>query len=73
MIKRKQEVYTIIEPEIQKLRNVGIETANLDCRLLLSISLKSDKTLYKKLCEHDTEITTMSELNKYQRKYFEIR
>ena len=33
----------------------------------------SDKTLYKKLCEHDTEITTMSELNKYQRKYFEIR
>ena len=23
----------------------------------------SDKKLYKKLCEHDTEITTMSELN----------
>jgi len=32
-----------------------------------------DKSLYKKLCEHDTDITTLSELNTYQRKYFTIK
>ena len=32
----------------------------------------SDKTLYKKLCEHDTEVNTIEELNAYQKKYFEI-
>ena len=31
-----------------------------------------NKTLYKKLCEHDTEINTLEDLNKYQRKYFTI-
>jgi len=31
-----------------------------------------NKLTYKKLCEYDTEIETLSELNKYQRKYFEI-
>ena len=46
MIKKNIEVYTLIEEEICKLRNVGIETANLDCRLLLSMSLESSKTLY---------------------------
>ena len=33
------DVYTLIKPEVLKLRNIGIETANLDCRLLLSKSL----------------------------------
>ena len=46
MIKKNIEVYTLIELEINKLKSVGIETANLDCRLLLSKSLNSDKTLY---------------------------
>ena len=46
MIRNNIEVYTLIEAEIHKLRSVGIETANLDCRLLLSMSLKSSKTLY---------------------------
>ena len=32
-----------------------------------------NKSVYKKLCEHDTEITTIPELNRYQRKYFEIK
>ena len=31
-----------------------------------------NKTLYKKLCEHDTEINTLEDLNKYQRTYFTI-
>ena len=46
MIKNNIEVYTLIKSEIQKLSRVGIETANLDCRLLLSKSLNRDKTLY---------------------------
>jgi len=32
----------------------------------------NDKTLYKKLCEHDTEINTIQELNAYQKKYFTL-
>ena len=32
----------------------------------------SNKSLYKKLCEHDTEINTLEELNIYQRKYFKL-
>jgi hypothetical protein len=31
-----------------------------------------NKTMYKKLCEYDTDINTLPELNKYQRKYFEV-
>ena len=46
MIKKNIEVYTLIKSEIHKLRRAGIETANLDCRLLLSKSLNSDKILY---------------------------
>ena len=38
------DVYTLIKPEILKLRNIGIETANLDCRLLLSETLGRYKT-----------------------------
>ena len=32
----------------------------------------SNKSLYKNLCEHDTEINTLQELNTYQRKYFKL-
>ncbi len=40
------DVYTLIKPEILKLRNIGIETANLDCRLLLSECLDRYETIY---------------------------
>ena len=39
-------VYNLIKPEIIKLRKVGIKTAILDCRLLLSKSLGRKLTLY---------------------------
>ena len=40
------DVYTLIEPEICKLRKIGIETASLDCRLLLTKSIEKHKTLH---------------------------
>ena len=40
------DVYTLIETEIYKLRKVGIETAGLDCRLLLTYSLKRHEILH---------------------------
>ena len=46
MIKHNINVFTLIQSEIYKLRKVGIETAHLDCRLLLTHSLKLDKTLH---------------------------
>ena len=39
MASKNIDVYTLIESEICKLRKVGIETASLDCRLLLTKSL----------------------------------
>ena len=38
------DVYTLIEPEVLKLRNIGVETANLDCRILLSKCLRRRET-----------------------------
>ena len=46
MINYKIDVFSFIKPEINKLRKVGIDTANLDCRLLLSKSLDRKKILY---------------------------
>ena len=46
MTNHKIDVYTLIKSEIHKLSKVGIETANLDCRLLLTKSLKLNKTLH---------------------------
>ena len=40
------DVYTLIKPEILKLRDIGVDTANLDCRLLLSESLGVYETIY---------------------------
>ena len=31
-----------------------------------------NKLIYKKLCEYDTEVETLSELNTYQRRYFQL-
>ena len=46
MTNQNINVYSLIKPEIIKLRKVGIKTAVLDCRLLLSKSLGRKLTLY---------------------------
>ena len=56
------DVYTLIKPEILKLKNIGIETPNLDCRLLLSNSL--DK--YVKLYNHQNINISQNEIKKFQ-------
>ena len=56
------DVYTLIKPEILKLKNIGIETPNLDCRLLLSNSL--DK--YVKLYNHQNIYISQNEIKKFQ-------
>ena len=56
------DVYTLIRPEILKLKNIGIETPNLDCRLLLSNSL--DK--YVKLYNHQNINISQNEIKKFQ-------
>ena len=58
MTNRTIDVYTLIKPEIIKLRKSNIETANLDCRLLLSKSLKSDETLHNHQIINITEISS---------------
>ena len=55
-------VYNLIKPEILKLRNVGIDTANLDCRLLLSESL--DK--YEKIYNHQNIYISEREIKKFK-------
>lgn len=56
------DVYTLIKPEVLKLRNIGIETANLDCRLLLSKSLNSNEPLYN----HQNILVSQNEVKKFQ-------
>ncbi len=46
MTNKNIDVYTLIKPEINRLRNSNIESANLDCRLLLSKSLNISRTVY---------------------------
>ena len=56
------DVYTLIKPEVLKLRNIGVETANLDCRLLLSKSLRRREPLYN----HQNIFISQSEIAKFQ-------
>ena len=56
------DVYTLIKAEVLKLRNIGIETANLDCRLLLSKSLGSRVSLYN----HQNIFISQSEIAQFQ-------
>ena len=56
------DVYTLIEPEMCKLRKVGIETASLDCRLLLTKSIKKPKTLHN----HEYINITNKEIKKFK-------
>ena len=68
MISKSTDVYSLIEPEIKKLRKVGIETANLDCRLLLSKSLEREITLYN----HQNIFISENEIKTFQ-KFIEQR
>ena len=56
------DVYDLIKPEVIKLRNFGIETANLDCRLLLSKSLDRRVSIYN----HQNICISKSEFAKFQ-------
>ena len=62
MTYKKIDVYTLIKPEILKLSNIGIETANLDCRLLLSETLDRYETIYNHQNIHISE----DEIKKFQ-------
>ena len=57
----KIDVYTLIKPEIIKLKSIGIETPNLDCRLLLSKSLDR----YEKLYNHQNIYISQDEIKKF--------
>ena len=62
MTYRNIDVYELIKPEVIKLRNFGIETANLDCRLLLSKSLDRRVSIYN----HQNICISQREFAKYQ-------
>ena len=62
MIYKTIDVYTLIEPEILKLRKIGIDTANLDCRLLLSESLDRYETIYN----HQNIYISEKEIKKFK-------
>ena len=62
MTNRTIDVYTLIKPEINRLRKSNIETANLDCRLLLSKSMNKNKTLYN----HETIEISENEIRTFQ-------
>ena len=46
MSKMKVDVYSIIKPEVEKLKTLGFKTASLDCRLLLSQILEKANPVY---------------------------
>ena len=46
MSKMKIDVYSIIKPEVEKLKTLGFKTASLDCRLLLSKILEKAYPVY---------------------------
>ena len=62
MINKNIDVYTLIKPEIKKLKKVGIETANLDCRLLLSKSINKSEVVYN----HEIIDISENEIKKFQ-------
>ena len=44
--KRLLDVYTLIKPEIEKLKKIGNTTPSLDCRILLSYVMGLSETIY---------------------------
>ena len=62
MNNNKIDVYTLIKPEIYKLKKVGNDTASLDCRLLLSKSLDRNEILYN----HENIVISENEIKKFK-------
>ena len=62
MNKKKTDVYSIIKPEIEKLRKLGFKTASLDCRLLLSQILDKSNTVYT----HEEVYISHNEIKNFQ-------
>jgi len=62
MNKNKIDVYTLIKPEIEKLKKSGCETASLDCRLWLSKVIKKADPVYM----HQDIFITDNEINKFR-------
>ena len=62
MINKNIDVYTLVRPEVKKLKKVGIETADLDCRILLSKSQDKDKVVYN----HENIDISDNEIKKFQ-------
>ena len=44
--KKQVNVFTIIKPEIEKLKNAGSDTAFLDSRILLAHAMSLDRPIY---------------------------
>ena len=62
MTYKNTDVYNLIETEILKMRKIGIDTANLDCRLLLSESLDRYETIYN----HQNIYISEKEMKKFK-------
>ena len=62
MINKNIDVYTLVRPEVKKLKKVGIDTANLDCRILLSKSQDKDKVVYN----HENIDISDNEIKKFK-------
>lgn len=62
MNKKSVDVLTIISPEIKKLKKLGIETPNLDCRILLSQILSKGSMVYN----HENISISKNQINEFQ-------
>ena len=57
------DVYTIIKPEVEKLKKLGFKTASLDCRLLLSQILEKTIPVYN----HQEVNISQNQIIKFQK------
>ncbi len=62
MNKKKIDVYSLIRRQVEKLKRMGIKTASLDCRLLLSQILKKTNTVYT----HQEVYISQNQIIKFQ-------
>ena len=62
--KKIVDVFTLLKPEIEKLKNAGSDTSALDCRILLAHAMSLEKAIYThqsiNISEH--QITNFKEL-----------
>ena len=63
MNKITADVYTIIKPEVEKLKKLGFKTASLDCRLLLSQILEKTNPVYN----HQEVNISQNQIIKFQK------